>query len=106
MLTAGKRAFKMVEFNTHVLESESIINSTPLWKTLSSANEPRPLCPHDLLLSKEPYPKDQCAAKVDLEAYRSRQWHQVQFLADVFWDKWTIYKDSKPGQNGKRLLKH
>ena len=69
-------------------EIEAIINSRPITTVSTDANDLEALTPnHLLLMNKKPNlpptltdPKDQ---------YARRRWRQVQYLADIFWRRWT-----------------
>lgn len=67
---------------------EDIINGRPLTAVSDDPNDFEPLTPNHLLqLRREPTPPPGNFVKEDL--YCRRRWRQVQYLADVFWKRWT-----------------
>lgn len=66
---------------------ESIVNGRPITKLSDDPSDDTPLTPnHLLLLRSEPVLAPCLTVKQDL--YR-RCWRQAQYLADVFWSRWT-----------------
>ena len=73
---------------TLLCEVESIINGHPLTKVSDDPRDVAALTPNHLLLLKSNksmppgvFSKSDC--------YRKRRWKQVQYLADIFWKRWT-----------------
>jgi len=67
---------------------ESVINSRPLTTVSSDHKDLEPLTPnHLLLLRGDPVLPPGEFVKQDL--YSCRCWRQVQYLADIFWRRWT-----------------
>nr|XP_021329205.1 uncharacterized protein LOC110439111 [Danio rerio] len=73
---------------TIMCEVESIINGRPLTSVSDDANDVEPLTPnHLLLLKSQPIMAPGIFCKDDI--YARRRWKQVQYLADLFWTRWT-----------------
>ena len=69
-------------------EIEAILNNLPITTTSSDPSDLEPLTPnHILLLNSKPVLPPGEFTKVDL--YARRRWKQVQYLADLFWRRWT-----------------
>ncbi|XP_019750034.1 uncharacterized protein LOC109530618 [Hippocampus comes] len=74
--------------HTLLCEVEAIINSRPISRISTDPNDLEALTPNHLLLMK---------AKTSLppglfdrkDVYSRRRWRQVQYLADLFWRRWT-----------------
>ena len=67
---------------------ESIINSRPLTTVSDDPSDAEPLTPNHLLLLRQnsiPSPGE----FVEQDNLSRRRWRQVQYLADVFWRRWT-----------------
>ena len=66
---------------------ESIINSRPITKLSDDPNDAQPLTPNHLLLlrANSHLPPGKF---VQEDSYR-RRWRQIQYLADLFWTRWT-----------------
>ncbi|XP_030586866.1 uncharacterized protein LOC115781376 [Archocentrus centrarchus] len=66
---------------------EKIVNGRPLTKLSEDPRDGQPLTPNDLLLLRP-----ECSLPpghfVKQDLYR-RRWRQVQYLADIFWTRWT-----------------
>ena len=74
--------------HTVMCEVESIINGRPLTSVSDDANDIEPLTPnHVLLLKAQPTLPPGIFSKDD--TYTRRRWKQVQYLADLFWTRWT-----------------
>ncbi|XP_076839331.1 uncharacterized protein LOC143484479 [Brachyhypopomus gauderio] len=74
--------------HTIMCEVESIINGRPLTSVSDDANDIEPLTPnHLLLLKSQPIMPPGTFCKDDM--YARRRWKQVQYLADLFWSRWT-----------------
>jgi hypothetical protein len=69
-------------------EVESIINSRPITKSSSDPEDLEAITPNHLLLMK-PGPQLPCGIFTKEDNYAKRRWKQVQFLADVFWTRWS-----------------
>ncbi|XP_017557165.1 uncharacterized protein LOC108429724 isoform X2 [Pygocentrus nattereri] len=75
-------------FHTVLCEAEAIINSRPITKASSDPNDLEALTPnHLLLLHAKPCLPPGLFVKEDL--YIHRRWKQVQYMADIFWKRWT-----------------
>lgn len=73
---------------TLMCEVENIINNRPITSTSDDANDIEPLTPNHLLLMKvQPSMPPGTFNKDD--QYARRRWRQVQYLADLFWPRWT-----------------
>ena len=74
--------------HTIMCEVESIINGRPLTSVSDDVNDVEPLTPNHLLLLKcQPSIPPGIFSKDD--TYTRRRWKQVQYLADLFWTRWT-----------------
>nr|XP_021335998.1 uncharacterized protein LOC110440142 [Danio rerio] len=74
--------------HTIMCEVESIINNRPITTTSEDPNDLEPLTPNHLLLLKtQPSMPPGIFKKED--QYMKRRWRQVQYLADLFWSRWT-----------------
>lgn len=74
--------------HTVMCEVESIINGRPLTSVSDDVNDIEPLTPnHLLLLKSQPLMPPGVFCKDDI--YTRRRWKQVQYLADLFWTRWT-----------------
>ena len=69
-------------------EVEAILNARPLTKVSDDPNDFNALTPNHLLLlrSNQSFPPGVFTSK---ESYSKRRWKQVQYMADVFWKRWT-----------------
>ncbi|XP_074651593.1 uncharacterized protein LOC141906247 [Tubulanus polymorphus] len=75
--------------NTILCESEMIVNNRPLYDFESNnPNDPKPLTPNHLLLLE---PKSDLPIGVfdRKDSYANRRWRQVQYMASVFWKRWS-----------------
>ena len=75
---------------TLLQEAAHIVNSTPLYLSDDSPDEPLPVSPLMLLTLKSadaPTTLDSFTER-DLLAYGKRRWRRVQYLADHFWALW------------------
>ncbi|XP_063063815.1 uncharacterized protein LOC134456380 [Engraulis encrasicolus] len=69
-------------------EAEAILNSRPLSTVSSDPHDLEPLTPNHLLLLKTtPTLPPGIFQKSDV--YAKRRWKQVQYMADLFWLRWT-----------------
>ena len=73
---------------TLVCEVEAIVNGRPITKVSDDPRDPEALTPnHLLLLRAGPSLPPGYFEKSD--NYSQRRWRQVQYLADLFWKRWT-----------------
>lgn len=73
---------------TLLCEVESIINDRPITSPSDDSRDLEPLTPNHLLLMKvQPNMPPGTFNKDD--QYARRRWRQVQYLADLFWTRWT-----------------
>lgn len=68
-------------------EVEAIVNGIPITKLSDDPQDLEPLKPNHLLLLRAgpPVPPGIFSKQ---DCYNKRRWHQVQYLADVFWQRW------------------
>ena len=90
LLPLGTRLLSKEEFDTILSKAAAIVNSTPLWESSDSPNEPQPLSPAMLLTQRDnPFPCPQgFYDKQNLLDYGPKRWKRVEALADVFWEEW------------------
>ena len=69
-------------------EVTNILNSRPLTRNSSDPNDPDALTPNHLLHLR-PSPSLPPGVFVDKDQNTQRQWRQAQFLANLFWKRWT-----------------
>ena len=69
-------------------EVEAIINSRPLTKVPGDAGDLEPLSPNHLLLLKDKPNLPPCVAE-ETGPYAKKRWRQVQYMANIFWKRWT-----------------
>ena len=73
---------------TVLCEAESIINSRPITTSSEDPSDLEPLTPnHLLLMKKQPLMPVGLFQTADL--YTRRRWRQTQYIADLFWKRWT-----------------
>ena len=77
---------------TLMCEAEAIINGRPLTRTSDDPNDLTPITPAHILTLKCPTGPITSTDKKDL--YVRQKWRQVQYLADLFWTRWT--KEYRP----------
>ena len=65
---------------------EAIINGRPLTIVSDDARDLKPLTPNDLLLLRNGTDITTLTDKTD--SYCKRRWRQVQYLSNVFWQRW------------------
>ena len=90
LIHTGKRVLNADELQTLLQEACAIINSTPLWETSDFPDDPLPLSPAHLLTLKghpNSYHPESFDRK-DIDSYGRYRWKRVQYLADIFWQKW------------------
>ncbi|KAI2645930.1 Hydroxamate-type ferrichrome siderophore peptide synthetase [Labeo rohita] len=69
-------------------EVETILNNRPITKVSEDPNDLEALTPnHILLLKSKPILPPGLFEKSDL--YIKRRWRQVQYVAELFWKRWT-----------------
>ena len=74
--------------STLMCEAEAIVNSRPLTTVSDDVKDPEPLTPNHLLtLRSGPTVPPGIFVKEDV--YSRKRWKQVQYMADVFWRRWT-----------------
>lgn len=74
--------------HTIMCEVESIVNNRPITSTSEDPNDLEPLTPNHLLLLKtQPSLPPGVFNKED--QYARKRWRQIQYLADLFWSRWT-----------------
>ncbi len=65
---------------------ESIVNNRPIAPHSADPGDAEPLTPNHLLLQRAfPIPP---GVYSNADRYSRRRWRQVQYLADVFWERW------------------
>ena len=74
--------------STIVAEVTNILNSRPLTRSSSDSRDPDPLTPNHLLHLR-PCPPLPPGVFGNDDKQTQRQWRQAQFLANVFWKRWT-----------------
>ncbi|KAL2089190.1 hypothetical protein ACEWY4_016089 [Coilia grayii] len=73
---------------TFLCEVESIINGRPITTNTDDPSDLEPLTRNHLLLLKmQPSMPPSVFIKVDV--YARRRWRQIQYMADLFWRRWT-----------------
>ena len=89
--------------NTLMCEVEEILNNRPLTPLTDDPNDPEPLTPNHLLRLNSSIPFPPCIAESS-QLYGRNRWRQVQYLANLFWSRWT--KEYLPLlQNSQKWLK-
>ena len=74
--------------NTLLCEVEAIVNDRPITKASNDPLDLEPLTPnHPLLLKTKPFLPPGTFSPDD--CYNRRRWRQVQYMADLFWKRWT-----------------
>ena len=85
-------------------EVEKKMNSRPITVVSSDPNDLEPLTPNHLLLLKSEVPLPPGLFRKE-DLLSCRRWRQVQYLADIFWKRWS--KEYLPlcnsGKNGCTL---
>ena len=98
------------DLQTLMCEVESIINGRPLTSPSDDPCDLEPLTPNHLLLMKvQPNMPPGTFNKDD--QYARRRWKQVQYLADLFWTRWTreylpLLQERQKWSRLKRNFKH
>ena len=67
---------------------ESVVNSRPLTIISDDVNDLNPLTPNHLLLL-QPGAAPLLTETVQQDVYSRKRWRQVQYLANIFWKRWT-----------------
>ena len=88
MLRSPDRLLDHESFCTLITEVEAIVNSRPL--TLEDINDPEslPLSPSQLLTMKSKIVMPPPGVFQKNDVYCRKRWRTVQYLANVFWDRW------------------
>ena len=73
---------------TLMCEWESILNNRPLTVVSDDSRNLEPLTPNHLLLLKSDAPMPPGTFQRE-DLFSRRRWRQVQYLANVFWKRWT-----------------
>jgi len=76
------------QLHTLMCEIEATMNSRPLTRVSQDPSDLDVLTPNHLLQLRNPafYPPGVFDEK---DAYAQRRWRQVQYMADIFWRRWT-----------------
>ena len=74
--------------STLMCEVESILNSRPLTVFSDDPRDSEPLTPNHLLLLKSDSPMPPGTFQRD-DLFSRRRWRQIQYLADIFWKRWS-----------------
>lgn len=74
-------------FCTLLVEVEAIMNSRPLFPRVGDCPDGSPLTPNHILFAGKkasvvPYEPQEC------DLYMRKRWRYVQYLADLFWQRW------------------
>lgn len=69
-------------------EVEAILNSRPITKSSSDPNDLEALTPNHVLLL-HPGQNLPCGVFDVKDNYVKRRWRQIQYLADIFWKRWS-----------------
>ena len=90
MLLSGKRTITYDEFTTFLAEAASIVNNTPLSTASSDPNDPIPITPAMILLQRDDrnFTGQEEFSERDLLSYGPRRWRRIQYVADLFWQRW------------------
>ena len=92
----NERLLEREEFMTMLLHAARIVNSTPLWETDDSPNEPQPISPQMLLTQRDDACKQTDTVPTrysvdDIREYGTHRWKRVEALAELFWQQWQHY---------------
>ena len=74
--------------STLLCEVEAIINFRPISKACNDPLDLEPLTPNHLLLLKGKATLPPGLFSLE-DCYAKRRWRQVQYMADLFWKRWT-----------------
>ncbi|XP_029181296.2 uncharacterized protein LOC114948988 [Acropora millepora] len=80
---------------TLMCDVESIMNSRPITTVSSDPNDNEPLTPNHLLLLKSEVNLPPGLFKRE-DSLSRRRWKQVQYLADIFWKRWSRPREYLP----------
>ena len=71
----------------------AIVNHTPMWEISADPRDPFPISPSMLLTLKysDDAPPLESYTAEDIVSYGAKRWKKVQYLVDVFWQKWRTY---------------
>jgi len=83
----GQQLVSDETLQTLMSEVEGILNGRPLTPVSSNPKDLDPLTPNHLLLLRA-NPNLPPGVFSKKEMYSKRRWHQVQYIADVFWRRW------------------
>ena len=85
-----KRTLDFDEFITLVQEAGAIVNNTPLTEVSDDVSDPEPITPaHLLLLRRNTNPPEfSDLSENDLVSYGKLRFRKVQYLAEMFWQRW------------------
>ena len=72
---------------TLMCEAEAVLNARPLTRVMDDPEEVRPLTP-GMLLTQDGAPGPVTVTD-RLDLYAKARWRQVQYLADLFWKRWS-----------------
>jgi hypothetical protein len=75
-------------FRTFMCEIEGIMNARPITTVSDDMNDPDALTPNHLLLARPNQSLLPGIFKKE-DVYSKRRWRQIQYLADIFWKRWT-----------------
>ena len=75
-------------FRTFMCEVEGIMNARPITTISDDKNYPDALTPNHLLLARSNQSLPPGVFKKE-EVYSKRRWQQTQYLANIFWKRWT-----------------
>ena len=70
---------------TFMCMAESIVNNRPITTTSTDPNDLAPLTPNHFLILR---PADSLAGSFD-EACLRKNWRQIEYMANVYWRRWT-----------------
>lgn len=73
---------------TLMCKVESIVNGRPLTVVSTDQRDPEPLTPNHLLLSR-PNAEMPPGVFSQSDLYSRRRWRQVQYMTNLFWNRWT-----------------
>lgn len=75
-------------FHTLMCEVEALMNGRPITKVSDDPNDLHALTPNDLLLFQSNHVLPPGVFRKN-DVYSKRRWRQIQYLADIFWKRWT-----------------
>jgi hypothetical protein len=73
---------------TLMCEVEGIVNNRPIMKVSDDPKDLKALTPNHLLLLRKG-PKCPPGVFTNDDLYSCQKWREVQYLADIFWKRWT-----------------